>query len=222
MYSKTEENYLKAIYRFTSDQYERVGTSTLAEYLSNKPASVTDMLRKLAEKELIVYKKSHGVSLTDKGKQVALKVVRKHRLWEVFLVNKLQFGWEEVHEIAEQLEHIQSDRLIEKLDSFLEHPKFDPHGDPIPSHGGDLPQAVTVPLLTVKTDTTVRFVSVASDQPSFLQYLDKIPLPIGTLFRVLERETFDGSLKLALPQQEVQISEKVAENILVEVQTSKS
>lgn len=218
MYSTTEENYLKAIYRFTSDQYERVGTSTLAEYLSNKPASVTDMLRKLAEKELIVYKKSHGVTLTSKGRQVALKVVRKHRLWEVFLVNKLQFGWEEVHEIAEQLEHIQSDRLIEKLDAFLEYPEFDPHGDPIPSHKGILPQAATVSLLSVKPGSTVRFISVASDQASFLQYLDKIRLRIGSTFKVLEKEEFDGSIRLALPQQELRVSAKVAENILVEIQ----
>lgn len=219
MYSTTEENYLKAIYRFTSHESKRVGTSTLAEYLSNKPASVTDMLRKLAEKELIVYKKSYGVTLTDKGKEVALKVVRKHRLWEVFLVSKLKFGWEEVHDIAEQLEHIQSDQLIEKLDAFLEYPAFDPHGDPIPSHKGILPQADTVPLLSVKPVSTVRFISVASDQPSLLQYLDKIRLHIGSTFKVLEKEAFDGSIRLVLPgQEEIQISGKVAENILVEIQ----
>lgn len=218
MYSKTEENYLKAIYRFTGEQNEKVGTSTLAEYLSNKPASITDMLRKLSEKELIHYEKSYGVTLTEKGRQVALQVVRKHRIWEVFLVEKLQFGWEEVHEIAEQLEHIQSDMLIEKLDKFLEYPKFDPHGDPIPSQQGILPQAVTIPLPEVTPGQAVTFVSVANDQASFLQYLDKIQLCIGDTLQVLEKEVFDGSLKLKIHDREVQVSPKVAENIFVAFQ----
>jgi len=218
MYSKTEEDYLKAIYHLTGQEDDKVSTSMLAEHLSNRPASVTDMLRKLSDKELIHYKKSRGVTLTDLGKEIALQVVRKHRIWEVFLVEKLKFGWEEVHEIAEQLEHVDSQLLINKLDAFLGFPEFDPHGDPIPSKEGVLPVAVTLPLSEAGNGQQVCFVSVGLDQASFLQYLDKIQLKIGDCFEVIEKEDFDGSLKLMLADKEVQISEKVAENILVKVQ----
>lgn len=217
MYSKTEEDYLKAIYHFTGQQNEKVGTSTLAEYLSNKPASVTDMLRKLSEKELIHYKKSHGVTLTEKGTKVVLQIVRKHRIWETFLVEKLKFGWEEVHEIADELEHVRSELLINKLDAFLGYPKFDPHGDPIPTAEGDMPEASALPLSEIKASQQVSFVSVATDQADFLQYLDKMRLQIGDIFRVQEKEAFDGSLRIEAGGNILHISRKVAENILVKV-----
>jgi DtxR family transcriptional regulator, Mn-dependent transcriptional regulator len=217
MYSKTEEDYLKAIYHFSGQQQEKVGTSMLAEYLSNKPASVTDMLRRLSEKELIHYKKSHGVTLTDKGVRVVLQIVRKHRIWETFLVEKLKFGWEEVHEIADELEHVRSELLIHKMDAFLGYPKFDPHGDPIPTAEGDMPEASTLPLSEIKASQQVSFVSVATDQADFLQYLDKMELQIGDIFLVQEREAFDGSLRVLSRDKEVYISHKVAENILVKV-----
>lgn len=215
MYSKTEEDYLKAIYHFTGQEDEKVGTSTLAEHLSNKPASVTDMLRKLSEKKLIHYKKSHGVTLTEKGRRVVLQVVRKHRIWEVFLVEKLKFGWEEVHVIADQLEHVHSELLINKLDDFLGNPEFDPHGDPIPSKDGVLPEAITLPLSEISPGQSITFVSVASDQAALLQYLDKIRLRIGDTLHVLEKEVFDGSVKLKIRDEEVQVSHKVAEHVLV-------
>lgn len=217
MYSKTEEDYLKAIYHFAGKENEKVGTSMLADYLSNKPASVTDMLRKLSDKDLIHYKKSHGVTLTEQGIKVVLQIVRKHRIWETFLVEKLRFGWEEVHELADELEHVQSELLVNRLDDFLGYPKFDPHGDPIPTADGELPEATTLPLTEIKSSLKVTFVSVATDQSSFLQYLDKMELQIGDNFLVKEKEDFDGSLVIRTNKRDMHISRKVAENIFVRI-----
>jgi DtxR family transcriptional regulator, Mn-dependent transcriptional regulator len=132
IFTLSEENYLKAIYHLSKEEDESVSTNALAERLETTAASVSDMLKKLAKKELIEYKKYQGVNISEKGKRVALQIIRKHRLWEVFLVEKLSFNWDEVHEIAEQLEHIDSPTLVKRLDEFLGYPKFDPHGDPIP------------------------------------------------------------------------------------------
>jgi DtxR family Mn-dependent transcriptional regulator len=173
------------------------------------------MIKKLAAKELVYYKKSYGVSLTPGGEQEALKIIRKHRLWETFLVNTLKFGWEEVHEIADELEHIQSEILINKLEAFLEYPRFDPHGDPIPNREGQMPEAQTLPLSEVEAAREASFVSVAIDQASFLQYLDRIQLQIGDVIRVQEREAFDGSLRISVHDKDMHISRKVAENIFV-------
>ena len=136
-FTLSEENYLKAIYHLSTEEEETVSTNSLAERLQTTAASVSDMLKKLAKKELIEYKKYQGVNISEKGKRVALQIIRKHRLWEVFLVEKLSFNWDEVHEIAEQLEHIDSPILVKRLDEFLGYPKFDPHGDPIPDERGE-------------------------------------------------------------------------------------
>ena len=135
----SEENYLKTIYHLTTSLSTEISTNAIAEMMETKASSVTDMLKKLAEKDLVHYKKYQGVFLTPKGKLAAKMIVRKHRLWEVFLVEKLDFSWDEVHEVAEQLEHIQSKKLIDKLDQFLEYPSIDPHGDPIPNAKGEWP-----------------------------------------------------------------------------------
>ncbi len=136
MYSYTEENYLKAIYKLWAENQMDVNTNAIADVLHTKPASVTDMMKKLADKKLLHYARYKGVSLTDKGRKVAIQTIRKHRLWEVFLHEKLNFGWDQVHEVAEELEHIQSALLIDKLDEFLGYPTHDPHGDPIPTRDG--------------------------------------------------------------------------------------
>ena len=136
----SEENYLKTIYHLTIISDSEISTNAIAEKMETKASSVTDMLKKLAEKDLVDYKKYQGVSLTEKGKLSAKMIVRKHRLWEVFLVEKLDFSWDEVHDIAEQLEHIKSEKLINKLDDFLGNPTEDPHGDPIPDKNGKLPK----------------------------------------------------------------------------------
>ena len=132
MFSQAEENYVKAIYALDTQTKKGVSTNLIAKKLQTKASSVTDMLQKLSGKRLVDYKKYHGVQLSKKGKKIAASVIRKHRLWETFLVRKLHFSWDEVHDIAEQLEHIQSERLIDGLDAFLEFPTVDPHGDPIP------------------------------------------------------------------------------------------
>ncbi|MGB5928452.1 MAG: metal-dependent transcriptional regulator, partial [Cyclobacteriaceae bacterium] len=146
MPSLAEENYLKAIYHLSTEDEGNVSTNAISETLNTKPASVSDMLRKLSGKELVSYRKYQGVSLTPSGRKVALQVIRKHRLWEVFLVDKLNFNWDEVHDVAEQLEHIQSPLLIHQLDEFLGHPAYDPHGDPIPDENGGFPEKEQSPL----------------------------------------------------------------------------
>ncbi len=212
--SFTEENYLKAIYRLSEGGSKAVLTNELADLLSTKAASVTDMIKKLSIKNLIEYEKYHGVKITKQGKAEALMVVRKHRLWETFLVEKLQFTWDEVHEIAEQLEHIQSNLLIEKLDEFLGYPTADPHGHPIPDKNGKLQMIRQVPLSETTKKSIVR--SVRDGSPSFLQYLSKIGVYIGATIAILERVEFDGSLEILIDgKKKVFISRDAAQNLLV-------
>ncbi len=217
--SFTEENYLKAIYAIhTSNKGLGVSTNNLSEHLNNKAASVTDMLKKLSDKKLIHYKKYKAVSLTKQGEKMAINIVRKHRLWEVFLMEKLNFRWDEVHDMAEQLEHIKSDELIKRLDEFLGQPKFDPHGDPIPNAKGILPIPKAQALSRFKNKDLYVFVGVNDHSISFLQHLTAIGLKIGDKIKVEDCNDFDGSYKLKINKKEIQfISHKVAENILVEV-----
>src|SRR5688572_3663166 len=154
MNSHTEENYLKAIFKLLEKEKGEVSTNAIAEKVNTKAASVTDMLKKLADKKLINYKKYQGVTLTAKGEKIAINIIRKHRLWEVFLVEKLKYKWDEIHDIAEQLEHIQSDSLIDRIDSFLNYPKFDPHGDPIPDLNGNFQQQKSQLLSTITKGNT--------------------------------------------------------------------
>lgn len=214
--SFTEENYLKAIYRLSDDGAQSASTNEIADVMNTKAASVTDMVKKLSAKKLISYEKYYGVRITKPGKTAALGVVRKHRLWETFLVDKLQFSWDEVHEVAEQLEHIQSPLLIEKLDAFLGFPSVDPHGHPIPDRNGNLQQVRCVPLseLGLKKKTTVR--SVRNGTPAFLQYLSKIGVYIGATISIQEKIEFDGSLEITIDgKKRAFISRDAAQNLLV-------
>lgn len=216
MLSFTEENYLKAIYRLSDGGSKAVLTNELAESMNTRAASVTDMIKRLSAKNLISYEKYYGVKITRQGKNAALMIVRKHRLWETFLVEKLQFTWDEVHEVAEQLEHIQSPLLIEKLDSFLGHPSTDPHGHPIPDKNGKVQEVKCVPLseAALKRKTTMR--SVRNGAPSFLQYLSKIGVYIGANITVLDKLEFDGSSEIMIDgKNKVFISRDAAENLLV-------
>ena len=183
--------------------------------MNTKAASVTDMIKKLSTKEFISYEKYYGVNLTAKGKTVALSVIRKHRLWETFLVEKLAFSWDEVHEVAEQLEHIQSKRLIEKLDEYLGFPKVDPHGDPIPDTNGKIkvPQQVMLATLRPGADSTI--VAVRDSDSHLLKYLDKIGARPGKTIKVIEREEYDGSMEVSINNQRFFLSKEVSENILV-------
>ena len=219
MLSYTEENYIKAIYHLSDNEGEGALTNTISEALATKPASVTDMLKKLANKELVNYKKYQGVTLTKTGRAHALMVIRKHRLWEVFLVEKLKFNWDEVHDIAEQLEHIQSTHLIEKLDEFLGFPVYDPHGDPIPSEEGKLIRKKTALLSEVKDGFTGEVANLKETSTSFLKYLDKIGIKIGSKVSVNSIIEFDSSMEISIDQKKLRlnISNDVAKNIFVTV-----
>lgn len=192
-----------------------VSTNTIARFLQTTPASVTDMLKRLSEKQLVEYQPYRGVRLEEAGTRVALKIIRKHRLWELFLVNVLNFSWDTVHDTAEQLEHIDSPELIEKLDEFLGFPKYDPHGDPIPSKDGVIEERKTVPLTACEAGSQVQMAGVSEHEPEFLQYLDKIGLNIGVTIHVLERIPFDQSLMLMVNEREIVLSGEFARQIQV-------
>lgn len=213
----SEENYLKTIYHITSASGEEVSTNAIAEKMETKASSVTDMLKKLAEKELVVYKKYQGVSLTDKGNLAAKMIVRKHRLWEVFLVDKLQFPWDEVHDIAEQLEHIKSEKLINKLDDFLGNPTEDPHGDAIPDANGKIIKVEKLLLSELKENQTGICVGVKDSSAEFLKYLDKNKIALGVTIKVNSIENFDLSLNVKVSENNLVISKKIAENLFVKV-----
>jgi DtxR family Mn-dependent transcriptional regulator len=211
----SEENYLKTIYHLTTATGKDVSTNSIAEMMETKASSVTDMLKKLADKDLVNYKKYQGVSLTDKGKLSAKMIVRKHRLWEVFLVDKLDFNWDEVHDVAEQLEHIKSEKLINKLDDFLGNPTEDPHGDPIPNSQGKIIKIEKQLLSELQENQTGICVGVKDTSSEFLKYLDKQEIALGSKIEFLARESFDLSLKIKVDGKELTISNKIASNLFV-------
>jgi DtxR family transcriptional regulator, Mn-dependent transcriptional regulator len=214
--SYTEENYLKAIYALSVQYPKGVPTTAIANHISTKASSVTDMIKKLSEKKLIDYKKYNGVSLTKDGKDIAVSIIRKHRLWEVFLVEKLNFKWDEVHPIAEQLEHINSVELTNRLDDFLDNPKYDPHGDPIPDEQGNINDNRSMRELSDMTQGDRGVIAGVNDTSAeFLQYLDNQNLVLGTSLVVLNKFEYDGSVLLKIKDKEITISRKVAENICV-------
>ena len=216
MTSYTEENYLKAIYKLAEKGEEEISTNAIAESLELKAGSVTDMIKKLSEKGLIQYTKYAGVSLTETGKLTAVKIIRKHRLWEVFLVEKLGFKWDEVHPMAEELEHIKFEELIDRLDSFLGYPKFDPHGDPIPNNKGEFQPFKSIRLSEVATAKPVLMTGIENHTAPFLQHLDKLGLSLGVEILVNEVTDFDQSLQITINAgKQVHISHEVAKNILV-------
>ena len=211
----SEENYLKIIYHLGQERQEEVTTNAIADAMQTKASSVTDMLKKLHEKSLVEHKKYQGVTLTKKGEKSALFVIRKHRLWEVFLVEKLHFSWDEVHEVAEQLEHIQSDKLIEELDKLLLYPEKDPHGDPIPDKFGHMPSLKSELLSQMKPNEVAQCVGVKNTSKEFLQYLNKIDISIGKEIKILEIHSFDNSIEIQLDSRTINISSMIAENIYV-------
>lgn len=213
MYSAAEENYLKTIYSLQRDFGNKINTNLISSKIQTKASSVTDMLKKLANKNLVIYEKYQGVILTEKGKKAALQVVRKHRLWEFFLVDKLKYNWDEVHDIAEQLEHIDSETLVEKLEKFLGYPKFDPHGDPIPDKNGHVSERVSTNLLELNIGDVGVLDQVKDTSETFLQYLDRINLALGDKVEIIDKEPFDNSVQIKLRNKELSVSESVAENI---------
>lgn len=217
----SEEDYIKTIYHLSHGQKEAISTNAIADQMATKPSSVTDMVKKLSEKDMVNYKKYKGVSLTNKGRLTALSIVRKHRLWEVFLVDKLDFAWDEVHEVAEQLEHIKSDKLIDKLDTYLGNPRVDPHGDPIPSKEGEFKKSVKKLISALPVGSEGVCVGVNDSSVAFLKFLDKNKISLGDSLKILEKEDFDGSVAIQISGREMRISDQIASNLYLEVLENK-
>lgn len=211
----SEENYLKAIFHLGGLDGAVISTNAIAEQMETKPSSVTDMVKKLSEKGLVNYKKYQGVSLTATGRTTALAVIRKHRLWEVFLVEKLDFSWDEVHVVAEQLEHIKSEKLIDRLDQLLEFPKYDPHGDPIPGKNGEFQERDKLLLSKMPLMGKGVCVGVKDSSATFLKFLDKNNIALGKMIEVLDKEDFDHSLHIRVGGKLLQISHQIAANLYV-------
>ena len=198
MQTLSEENYLKAIYTLDKQGLSKITPTAIAEALDNNPASVVEMLKKLADKSLLLYEKTKGATLTEKGKNIAIQVVRKHRLWEVFLLEKLGYGWDEVHDIAEQLEHVHYTDLADRLDKFLGLPQYDPHGDPIPKANGETAITYKTMLAEMEEGKSCKVVAVKDTSPAFLQYLKKLDIGIGTNITLLEKIPFDNSMVIMI------------------------
>jgi DtxR family transcriptional regulator, Mn-dependent transcriptional regulator len=216
--TQSEENYIKAIYSLSSREKLTVSTNILAERMATKASSVTDMLKKLTDKKIVTYQKYQGCALTEKGRKMALYIIRKHRLWETFLVDKLSFGWDEVHEIAEQLEHIHSSQLINKLEEFLGFPLVDPHGDPIPDRDGNLRNAaIRTSLKSAVAGDTGVVMGVEDGSPDFLKYLNKIGLHLGSVIEVTDTLPLDGSLLVTIDGNPNQFSPLLAGKIFIQL-----
>ena len=217
MTSLTEENYLKAIYKLNNSLEQGASTNAIADKMETKASSVSDMLKRLNSKDLINYKKYQAVSLTESGEKVAISIIRKHRLWEYFLVNNLNFGWDEVHDLAEQLEHIQSVELTNRLEEFLNFPTFDPHGDPIPDKEGKFPMKLNKTLAGCKVNESLVIIGVKDHSTEFLNYLDQLSIELGTIIIIKNINAYDQSLEVMINNKETHISTKVAENLFVKV-----
>lgn len=217
-FSTTEENYIKAIYILSYEikPNNKIGTKDIATILKVQPATVTDMLKKLKKKKIIHYKKYGEIQLSNAGILYAKKLLRKHRLWETFLYEKLYFNWDEIHEIAEQLEHIQSDALIDRLEQFLQYPQYDPHGEPIPNAHGKIPTLPNTLLSDIKGKKWYTVVAIKNTSPEFLKYLQQIAIQIGTKLKLIEKISFDNSIKVAFSNnKQIILSSKISDSILV-------
>ena len=211
----SEENYIKGIYHLSQGGKKAISTNALAGQMETKPSSVTDMVKRLSEKDLVHYKKYQGVRLTEQGTLEALKVIRKHRLWETFLVEKLDFSWDEVHEVAEQLEHIESEKLIDRLDALLDFPDYDPHGDPIPDKHGRFKTRDKKLLSTMQVPSQGICVGVKDSSASFLKFLDRNHIALGREIQILEKEPYDQSMHVQIGGHTLRISHQIASNLYV-------
>jgi len=212
-FSISEENYIKSIYHLQV-LHQRVNTMMLAEMVKTKAASVTEMLKKLHKKKLIDYEPYKSFILTETGNKIALNIIRKHRLWEFFLVNKLGFNWDQVHDIAEELEHINSSELISRLDEYLQFPSFDPHGDPIPNSKGKITDLKRSNLIDIPLKKTVVVSQIKDQSITMLDLLKHFKIGIGTKIKVSKRFEFDGSVEIKIDQMpNAVLSNQVAKNI---------
>ncbi|MBK7966263.1 MAG: metal-dependent transcriptional regulator [Bacteroidetes bacterium] len=217
MRSLTEENYLKAIYRLSLNKKQKISPTAISEEMGVSAASVIDMIKKLSEKKLISYDKIKGAKLLERGQKEAVAIIRNHRLWEVFLLEKLNYSWDEIHDIAEQLEHVKHPELADRLDSFLGHPEYDPHGDPIPKSNGEIPTTVKTLLSEIEIGKSCRVVAVKDTSSAFLQYLEQLSISIGTKIKILDIIPFDSSMLLQIGKDlRTTVSKKFAESLLVD------
>ncbi|CAN5424130.1 metal-dependent transcriptional regulator [soil metagenome] len=214
--STTEENYLKAIFKLSLKSPENISTNNIAAETQTTAASVSDMLKRLSDKQLVAYEKYKGVQLTQEGKNIAIALIRSHRLWEVFLVDKLGYRWDEVHVLAEELEHIKTPDLVGRLEAFLNYPTHDPHGDPIPDAEGNIQHHEPISLLELSANEKALVLRVKEQSAEFLQYLDRINLSLGARLEILEVNNYDNSRLVKINgAQPVFLSEKVSENLIV-------
>jgi len=213
-FSTSEENYLKTIFHLQTKD-DNVTTNELAEKLHTKPASITDMMKKLKTRKLVNYQPYQGFRLTPEGKKVALSIIRRHRLWEYFLAEKLKFNWNEVHEVAEQLEHVSNKKLIDKLDEYLAFPKFDPHGDPIPDTNGKMETGTQINLSELPVNKPAKVCFIANQSELLLEHLNEKKINIGASIVIKRKFSFDDSLEIKSDNKLLTISDQLAKNILV-------
>ncbi|MBK8514816.1 MAG: metal-dependent transcriptional regulator [Saprospiraceae bacterium] len=214
MLSPTEENYLKSIFKIAEKENKAVSTNSIANLMSTTPASVTDMIQKLSQKKYLQYTKYKGVTLTQSGNKVAIKIIRKARLWEVFLVNKLRFAWHQIHNIADELEHVSSDELISRLDAFLDYPKFDPHGNPVPNADGKFTIRNQMALADIPLNQKVTVLGVKENLPDFLRYLTDINIRIGVEIMVLQQVPYDKSMRILIDNKTEQVISRSTSKLL--------
>lgn len=217
MLSQAEENYLKAILKLSNQNQRKVSTNEIANEMDTKASSVTDMIQKLCNKKYVLYEKYQGVKLTDSGRKYALNIIRKHRLWEVFLVEHLNFNWDEIHEIAEQLEHIQSPELTARLDQFLNFPKYDPHGDPIPNEEGEILKVNEKLLSELSPNQKGVIIGVKDSDAGFLQYLDSIGIHLGCEIEFVKKYSYDSSVEILIKGEKRTLSQQVTKNLSIAV-----
>ena len=215
MASEQIENYLKNIYKLQSNE-GKVTTSSLSERLQVSPASVSEMIKKLAEEGSLTHTPYKGVELTEEGKKLALRIIRKHRLWEMFLAEVLHFGWDEIDQEAERFEHVMSDKMEDKIDEVLGHPLIDPHGDPIPTKEGKIKYEIGSPLSKANEGTTVRVLRVSDSNSEMLQYVSSIGISLNKNIFIKQKMSFDNSMLVMINSKEINISSTIAENIFVE------
>jgi DtxR family transcriptional regulator, Mn-dependent transcriptional regulator len=217
MLSQTEENYLKCIYKLVDGTTAPALTNHIAAAMRTTAGTVTDMVQRMSEKQLVHYEKYKGVTLTDAGLAAAMQLIRKHRLWEVFLHDKLGFAWDEVHDMAEELEHVTSSALVDRLALFLGNPQFDPHGDPIPDAEGRIAGRPQVALSTLASGDHGIITGVNEHSPAYLHYLQQAGLMLGVQIEVMEVVGFDQSMQVRTADLRVlQLSEKVCRHLFVQ------
>lgn len=220
MLTESEENYLKAIFKIAEREKKSVTTSAIAAYINTSSASVTDMLKKLADKKMVDYERYYGVTLTNAGIKEATSLIRRHRLWEVFLVEKLRFGWHQVHDIAEKLEHVNSEELMARLDAYLDYPKYDPHGDPIPNAEGKFTLRTQWQLSSFLPGQTGVLIGVREHDTPFLTYLNQLDIKLGTELKLLEMISYDSSVKVLVDRKkEVMLTHVVSQLLLLRKKT---